>query len=209
MAGKSLDELGVQDPPPLKHTAVKEAVFPFSKFPGVDIILGPEMRSTGEVMGIDQTFPLAYFKAQLAAGTELPRAGTVFLSVRKADKQAAINLAKHLVKLDFALVTTAGTHDALAEAGIESQRINKIQDGRPNLKDMMADGKIHLVINTPTRKGPTTDEGKIRALTVRNRVPIITTMTAAFAAARAIESLQQGDWDVRALQEYFANPKSQ
>ncbi|MEM8875907.1 MAG: ATP-grasp domain-containing protein [Planctomycetota bacterium] len=205
MAGKSLDDLNVTDPPKLTHTAVKEAVFPFSKFPGVDIILGPEMRSTGEVMGIDQTFPLAYFKAQLAAGTELPREGNVFLSVRKADKAAAVNLAKHLQKLGFSLITTTGTHDALAEAGIDSQKINKIQDGRPNLKDMMADGKVHLVINTPTRKGPTTDEGKIRALTVRNRVPIITTMTAAFAAARAIESLQQGDWDVKPLQDYHVS----
>ena len=206
MAGKTLAELGyTQDPPDPKHVSVKEVVFPFSKFPGVDIILGPEMRSTGEVMGIDDTFELAFAKAQLATGTDLPTKGTVYISVRNADKEAAIPIAKEYANLGFSLVGTEGTRQMLAKHGITTERVFKLAEGRPNIRDLIKNGKIQLVVNTPTKKGPATDEGKIRALCVANRVPIFTTLTAASAAARAIAALQRGGWNVRPLQSYHTS----
>jgi carbamoyl-phosphate synthase large subunit len=201
-AGKSLQELGVKEQPDPKHTSVKEVVFPFSKFPGVDVILGPEMRSTGEVMGIDTSFELAFAKSQLAAGTLLPTSGNVFVSVRNADKQAIIPIVRMLADAGFNLMTTGGTYDALAKEGITATRIPKLSEGRPNIKDLIKNGKIQLIINTPTKKGPATDEGKIRATSVLHKVPILTTITAANAAARAIVQLQKTGWDVRPLQEY-------
>jgi len=204
MAGKSLDELGVNEIPDPKHVSVKESVFPFSKFPGVDVILGPEMRSTGEVMGIDATFEMAFAKSQIAAGTILPTKGTVFLSVRNADKEAIVPVARLLSECGFELLATSGTHQALSKAGINSTRISKLAEGRPNIKDFIKNGKVHLLINTPTKKGPQTDEGQIRALAVINKVPIVTTLTGANAAARAIQAMQKGDWGVKPLQEYFA-----
>ncbi len=203
MAGKSLKELGyTQDQPDPKHTSVKEVVFPFSKFPGVDVILGPEMRSTGEVMGIDSSFEAAFAKSQLAAGTNLPTSGTVFISVKKADAQAVIPAAKLLHEGGFKIVATEGTHAALAKHNIPAQRVNKLAEGRPNIKDMIKNNQIALIINTPTKKGPATDEGQIRAMSVLNKVPIVTTITAANAVARAIRQLQKQDWSVRPLQEY-------
>ena len=203
MAGKTLDELNVQETPPFDHVAVKEAVFPFAKFPGTDIILGPEMKSTGEVMGIDRTFPLAYAKAQLAEGSKVPTSGTVFVSVRDADKPGVVPIAQKLSELGFTLVSTAGTHAALTAAGIDSKLIPKIADhARPNLSDFIKNGQVHLILNTPTKKGSGTDEAKIRALAFRNRIPIVTTLTGGMAYARAIEALKQGDWDVRPLQDY-------
>jgi len=201
-AGKSLKELGVTEQPDPKHTSVKEVVFPFSKFPGVDVILGPEMRSTGEVMGIDDTFELAFAKSQIAAGTVLPTSGNVFVSVRNADKQAIVPVARMLADAGFNLMSTSGTYEALAKEGITATRIPKLSEGRPNIKDLIKNGKIQLIINTPTKKGPATDEGKIRAMSVLHKVPILTTITAANAAARAIVQLQKTGWDVRPLQEY-------
>jgi carbamoyl-phosphate synthase large subunit len=203
MAGKSLVELNVTEQPDPQHISVKEVVFPFSKFPGVDVILGPEMRSTGEVMGIDQSFPMAYAKAQIAAGTVLPTKGTVFISVRDSDKEAVVPVAKMLADAGFQLVATAGTHEALAKHSISATRIPKLSEGRPNIKDQIKNGKIQLIINTPTKKGPQTDEGKIRAMSVLNRVPIVTTITGAHAAAKAILAMQQEEWSVRPLQQYF------
>ena len=203
MAGKTLDELGVQETPPFDHVAVKEAVFPFAKFPGTDIILGPEMKSTGEVMGIDRTFPLAYAKAQLAEGSKVPTSGTVFVSVRDADKAGVVPIAQKLAELGFTLISTGGTHAALTAAGIDSKLIPKLADhARPNLSDFIKNGQVHLILNTPTKKGSGTDEAKIRALAFRNRIPIVTTLTGGMAYARAIEALKQGDWDVRPLQDY-------
>jgi carbamoyl-phosphate synthase large subunit len=202
MAGKTLDEMGIEEPPPPKHTSVKEVVFPFSKFPGVDIILGPEMRSTGEVMGIDENFPLAFAKAQIAAGTVLPTQGTVYISVRNADKEAVIPIARQFADEGFDIIATAGTQEALSRAGIEATRVNKLAEGRPNIADWIKNGKLQLIINTPTRKGPQTDEGKIRAMSVLHKVPIVTTLTGASAAARAISALRKTGWDVRPLQEY-------
>jgi carbamoyl-phosphate synthase large subunit len=202
MAGKSLAELDVTDAPTPKHVSVKESVFPFTKFPGVDVILGPEMRSTGEVMGIDRDFPLAFAKSQIAAGTVLPTSGAVFLSVRNGDKDAIVPIAKMLADGGFDLLATAGTYAALAKNDIPARMIPKLSEGRPNIKDYIKNGKVQLIINTPTRKGPQTDEGKIRAMAVLNKVPIVTTITGANAAARAIAALQKEDWGVRPLQEY-------
>jgi carbamoyl-phosphate synthase large subunit len=204
MAGKSLAELGIVEPTPPRHVSVKEVVFPFSKFPGVDIILGPEMRSTGEVMGIDDDFPMAYAKAQIAAGTVLPTKGAVFISVRNNDKQNIVPTARMLADAGFQLIATAGTHDVLTANGITAQRVSKLAEGRPNVRDLIKNGKVQLIINTPTKKGPQTDEGKIRALAVLNKVPIVTTITGANAVARAIIALQKQDWGVRPLQSYFA-----
>jgi len=208
MAGKSLAELGAKELPDPRHTSVKEVVFPFSKFPGVDIVLGPEMRSTGEVMGIDQNFELAFAKSQTAAGGTLPTEGTAFLSVREADKKAIVSVAKSLADLGFKLLATPGTYGILSRIGISSKRISKLAEGRrPNISDYLKNGDLQLIINTQTKKGPTTDEGKIRALAVMHRVPIVTTITGAQAVVRAIEKLKKGDWGVRALQEYFANDR--
>ena len=205
MAGKSLAELGItQDPPDPAHVSVKEVVFPFSKFPGVDVILGPEMRSTGEVMGIDTHFPLAFAKSQIAAGSALPTTGRIFISVNNRDKPEIAPIAKDLVEAGFELVASEGTHKELSKHGIRAEKIPKLSEGRPNIADLIKNGQVQLIINTPTRKGPQTDEGKIRAMAIVHRVPIITTITGARAAALGIKALQQGDWTVRPLQEYHA-----
>jgi carbamoyl-phosphate synthase large subunit len=153
-------------------------------------------------MGIDYNFPLAFAKAQLAAGTVLPTKGAVFISVRDADKPAIVPVAKKLVSIGFELLSTAGTFDVLSKAGVAVTRLSKLAEGRPNIRDLIKNGKVQLIINTPTKKGPQTDEGKIRALAVISRVPMLTTVTAAMAAADAIIELQKGDWGVRPLQEY-------
>lgn len=203
MAGKQLDELGLTQEVTPEHTSIKESVFPFGKFPGVDVILGPEMRSTGECMGADTDFAIAFAKSQMSAGVSLPTEGTVFLSVRSADKPAVEPIARHLTEMGFTVCTTGGTHAFLAEHGIMTKRINKIVEGRPHAIDMMKNGELALIINTPTRKGAGTDEGKLRAAAVRNGVPMITTITAAQCAVKAIAALREGRWGVAALQDYF------
>ncbi|MGD0141366.1 MAG: ATP-grasp domain-containing protein, partial [Tepidisphaeraceae bacterium] len=204
MAGKSLAELGITEPTPPKHVSVKEVVFPFNKFPGVDIILGPEMRSTGEVMGIDADFPHAFAKSQIAAGTVLPLSGNVYVSVRNEDKEAIVPIAKAFAEMGFQILATGGTHEALGRHGIAATRIPKLAEGRPNIADYIKNGRVQFIINTPTKKGPATDEGKIRAMSVSNKVPIVTTVTGASAAARAIKAIQSGGWGVKPLQAYFA-----
>jgi carbamoyl-phosphate synthase large subunit len=201
MAGKSLDELGVIELPPPKHTSVKEVVFPFAKFPG------PEMRSTGEVMGIDDDFPTAFAKSQIAAGTVLPTKGNIFISVREGDKAGIVPVARKLAACGFTIHATTGTLAVLRQNDIPATKISKLAEGRPNIKDFIKNGQIQLIINTPTRKGPQTDEGKIRALAVLNKIPMITTLTAASAAARAIEAMREKEWGVRPLQSYFAKSK--
>jgi carbamoyl-phosphate synthase large subunit len=203
MAGKTLDELKIQELPDPKHVSVKEVVFPFAKFPGVDVILGPEMRSTGEVMGIDADFPAAFAKSQIAAGSAMPTEGTVFLSVRDADKQAILPVAKLLVECGFKLIATGGTLETLQAADVPAQRISKLAEGRPNIQDYIKNNQVQLIINTPTKKGPATDEGKIRAMAVRSNIPIVTTVAGARAAALAIQSLRSSGWSVRPLQAYF------
>ena len=203
MAGVSLAEQGVTEDPLPAHVSVKEAVFPFIKFWGVDIVLGPEMRSTGEVMGISERFSMAFAKSQLAAGTVLPREGNVFVSVADRHKAAVIELARQLVDMGFSLISTSGTADALETAGIPVQRIKKLKEGQPNLLDYFADGAVALVVNTPSGKGARTDEGKIRAAAVQAGVPCLTTIEAATAAVKAIEALREEEMQVQSLQERF------
>jgi carbamoyl-phosphate synthase large subunit len=202
IAGVSLAELGVDELPDPKHTSVKEVVFPFSKFPGVDVILGPEMRSTGEVMGIDSNFPVAFAKSQLAAGTTLPTEGNVFITMRDLDKPLIVPVAKMLAEMGFTIIATAGTHAELSRNGVSSTRINKLNEGRPDIRDYIKNRKVQLIVNTPTKKGPQTDEGKIRAMAVLRKIPMITTVTGAFAAAKAIAALRAADWGVKPLQEH-------
>ncbi len=203
MAGVSLVEQGVTSDPVPKHVSVKEAVFPFIKFWGVDIVLGPEMRSTGEVMGVSERFSMAFAKSQLAAGTVLPRAGNVFVSVADRHKRAVVELARRLAELGFSLLSTSGTADVLEGAGVPVRRVKKLQEGQPNLLDYFADGQVALVVNTPSGKGARTDEGKIRAAAVQAGVPCVTTLEAATAAVKAIEALGQEEMQVQALQERF------
>jgi len=205
MLGKTLDELGAKEVPDTGAVAVKEPVFPFSKFPGVDVVLGPEMRSTGEVMGIDRSLPMAYLKALLGAGVKLPKDGGVFLSVRRADKGDVIDVARSLMSMGYTVYTTAGTGRELEAHGMRPTILQKIAAGaRPNVLDLMANGDIKLVINTPTNVGWNTDEGKIRASAVRLNIPMITTVTGARAAIGAMQAQRAGDWGVRALQDFAA-----
>jgi len=203
MAGQQLAEMGITDELTPDHTSVKESVFPFKKFPGVDIILGPEMRSTGEVMGVDPSFPIAFAKSQMATGLPLPTDGKVFVTVRDADKPAVVELAGALQRMGLEVYTTGGTHDYLAEQGIETNELKKINEGRPNAVDLIKNDELALIINTPTRKGLSTDEGQLRAVALRFEVPITTTLTAAAAAVRAMAALRQDRWEVRTLQDYF------
>ena len=203
MMGRTLEDLGAREVPDTGAYAVKESVFPFSRFPGVDVILGPEMRSTGEVMGLDVSLPIAMLKAAMAAGSELPREGGVFLSVRDQDKQDVIPIARTLMALGFVLHTTRGTAELLNQHGLRPRVLEKLSAGaRPNVLDLMANGDIQLVINTPTQTGFGTDEGRIRSATVRLGIPIITTITGAQAGVEAVVALRSGDWGVAALQDY-------
>ncbi len=205
MMGQSLDELGAAEVNQPGVYAVKESVFPFSRFPGVDVILGPEMRSTGEVMGIDVSLPVAVLKAAMAAGMMLPKEGGVFLSVREGDKHDVVPLARSLMAMGFTVYATQGTAKVLTRHGLQPRVLEKLSSGtRPNVLDLMTDGKIQLVINTPTKSGFGTDEGIIRSATVRLSIPIITTVTGAQAAVDAIQALRAGDWGVAALQDYAA-----
>jgi carbamoyl-phosphate synthase large subunit len=201
MMGQSLAEQGITDEVRPARVAVKESVFPFSKFPGVDVILGPEMRSTGEVMGSDPDFAIAFAKAQMAASQALPTQGKVFLSVRADDKPSVLDIGRDLVELGFEVCCTGGTHDFLAERGVKTTRLMKISEGRPNAVDLIKNGELALVLNTPTRKGGGTDEGKLRATAVRFGVPMITTLTGASAAVRAMRALREERWRVWAIQD--------
>ena len=201
MAGKTLAELAVPKPRP-SHVSVKEAVFPFAKFPGVDTILGPEMRSTGEVMGIDATFPRAFAKAQLAAGTVLPTRGTVFLSVRNEDKAELLGVAQRLAGLGFSLLATDGTAAAIEREGLAVERINKVQQGSPHCVDRLSAGQIALVVNTTSGPKEIRDSFSIRRTALVRNVPHFTTITAARAAAEAISALREGPLGVQSLQEY-------
>jgi len=205
MMGKSLAELGARPIRPVGYYAVKESVFPFNKFPGVDVVLGPEMRSTGECMGIDASFPIAFAKAQISAGNALPVSGGVFLSVREVDRAAMVDVARSLLEMGFKVYSTEGTGEFLRKHGLRITILQKIAAGaRPNVIDRMSNGEVKLIINTPTKTGHGTDEGKIRATAIRLDVPMITTATAAQASVKAIAALKAGDWDVAALQDFEA-----
>jgi len=201
MVGRTLADLGVAEEPTPSYTSVKEAVFPFAKFPGVDIVLGPEMRSTGEVMGIAPDFPTAFAKSQLGASSRLPSEGKVFVSVAARDRKGILPIARKLADLGFKILSTSGTGAALAEEGIAVEVVRKIQEGRPNLLDYLANGEIALIVNTPSGKGARTDEGRIRASAVSHGVPCITTLAGARAAVAAMERLREGPFEVYALQD--------
>jgi carbamoyl-phosphate synthase large subunit len=208
MAGEKLAGFGLKGAVrPLAHTAVKEAVFPFARFPGVDVILGPEMKSTGEVMGVDADFALAYAKSQLGAGTRLPQAGTVFISVKDRDKAQVALLARRLARLGFKLTATSGTSRTLAADGIEVKPVNKVTEGRPHCVDAIRDGEVHLVINTTEGAQAVSDSFSIRREALLNNVPHYTTLAGAEAAVAAIEGMAGRAFDVTSLQDYIASPK--
>jgi carbamoyl-phosphate synthase large subunit len=201
MAGVSLKEQGVK-PVTIDHICIKESVFPFNKFLGNDTVLGPEMKSTGEVMGIDMDFGRAFAKSEIAAYQRLPSKGSVFISVCDQDKRAAISIAKRLKQMGFDIVSTAGTHKILARHGIPVVLLKKISEGRPNILDMMRNGELALAINTPSGKGHHTDEAKIRTSLVARNIPLITTIAGAEAAVTGIESMREG-YSVKPLQDYY------
>ncbi len=206
MAGEKLDDFDLEIHALHDHVAVKEAVFPFSRFPGVDIILGPEMKSTGEVMGLDKDFARAFAKSQLGAGTRLPSEGTVFISVKDKDKDAAGKLAKRLVARGFNLLATDGTSEYLAAQGLAVARINKVLEGRPHCEDAIISGDVHLVINTTEGAQAIEDSFSIRRSALVTQIPHYTTMTGAAAAVAAIEALamENGGLEVAPLQSYFS-----
>ncbi len=205
MAGRSLASLGFTKEVEIRHVAIKESVFPFARFPGVDAILGPEMKSTGEVMGIDTSFGRAFYKSQIAAGTILPRQGKVFVSVTNKDKRHVVFLAKQLANLGFSLTATAGTGAVLQNNDIPVTILPKLSEGRPNLLDLMKNKEIALIINTTSGKRPRADMTLIRSTAVAHGVPLITTMSGAEAALNAIEAMGRGESGVRTIQEYHAD----
>jgi carbamoyl-phosphate synthase large subunit len=207
MTGKTIAQLGVKEPKALKHVAVKESVFPFNRFPGVDIVLGPEMKSTGEVMGIDKDFGTAFAKSQIAASASLPMSGTVFLSIKNKDKRRAVFVAKILADMGFRLVATEGTAQALAHNGLDVTQVKKVAEGRPNIVDLIKSGGVQLIMNTPVGKGPRSDDYQIRRAAVQYRVPIITTLSGCEAAANAIGAIKQKEMQVKPLQDYHPAPK--
>jgi carbamoyl-phosphate synthase large subunit len=209
MLGEKLRDLDLQLPPPgdasAGHVSVKEAVLPFDRFPAADALLGPEMKSTGEVMGIAADYPTAFGKAQAAAGAELPTEGTVFITVTDSDKPAATQLAASLHDLGFDIVATGGTAQAIRRMGVPVERLKKISEGSPNVVDRIESGDVDLVINTPTGSGARSDGYEIRRAAVARGIPCITTMTGATAAQRAIRALRRGEPEVRSLQELHAD----
>ncbi|MFH1354941.1 MAG: carbamoyl-phosphate synthase large subunit [Candidatus Omnitrophota bacterium] len=208
MLGKKLKDLGFTKEIIPKHIAVKESVFPFGRFPGTDIILGPEMKSTGEVMGIDDDFGKAYIKSQIAAGQQLPKKGNVFISVRDKDKRAIVFVAKKLQDLGFKISATSGTAAALEGNNIKVSVLTKIAEGRPNILDAMKDGKIQMVINTPSGRIPRQDEIKIRSQVILYNIPYTTTISGAQATVNGIEALLKKDLGVMSLQAYHKRLKN-
>jgi carbamoyl-phosphate synthase large subunit len=216
MLGEPLSDVlashGVRETPWPKHTAIKAPVFPFHKFPGVDVILGPEMRSTGEVMAIASTFGQAFAKAQIATGLSLPTSGNVLVSVCDPDKPRIVSVARELIELGFQLFSTSGTRDVLAAAGIPATLVSKHSDSgeAPFLKDLIDNGTLQLLINTPIHTGPASAEGRWRAAATARHVPLITTLAGARAAVSAIRALIRSEdgneptpLTVQPLQKYF------
>jgi carbamoyl-phosphate synthase large subunit len=202
MAGKKLKELEFTEQVIPEHYSVKESVFPFVKFLGVDIALGPEMKSTGEVMGIDADLGMAYAKAQMAAQPALPEGGNIFISVKDADKPAVGEIARDYSELGFTIYATGGTAKTLEEAGVEHNRIFKIGEGRPNILDMIKNKEIQFIVNTPSGRQPREDEVRIRSISVAHRIPIMTTLSAARASVLGIRAMKKIGLRVKSLQEY-------
>jgi carbamoyl-phosphate synthase large subunit len=203
MAGAKLDSFNL-GPGPIagKRIAVKEAVFPFSRFPGVDPLLGPEMRSTGEVMGIDVSFGAAYLKSQIGAGMSLPAKGCVFISVREGDKAAIEQPARDIAALGFAIIATAGTAQYLSGKGIEVKRVNKVLEGQPHVLDALINGQVQLVFNTTEGAQSLLDSASIRRAALQHGIPYYTTISGARAAVQAIRALKTRPLEAGALQTY-------
>ena len=202
MVGKKLDELGLSSDLQVRYCFIKTPVFPFNKFPGVDTILGPEMRSTGEVMGVSDSFGEAYAKAQISAGTNLPKAGVVFISVNERDKRFVANIARDFQELGFEVVATRGTAEILCGAGLGAETVYKVNEGRPNVVDLIKSQRIDLVVNTPLGRESFFDEKAIRRACMQYGTPCITTLSAAAATVSAVRALQREEITVRSLQEY-------
>jgi carbamoyl-phosphate synthase large subunit len=204
--GKKISDMKLK-PKKFPHFGVKESVFPFNMFPEVDPLLGPEMRSTGEVLGMAESFGLAFYKAEDAAKQTLPTKGTVLITVNDADKKAVVDVAKKFSKLGFKVVSTSGTCKLLRDNGVKAEAIFKMQEGRPNIIDAITNGEIQLVINTPAGKTSQYDDSYIRKSAIKYKIPYITTIAAAVAAAKGVEAVQKGKGAIRSLQEYHADIK--
>jgi carbamoyl-phosphate synthase large subunit len=204
MIGRTLDQLDFTAAPAPVHISVKEAVFPFMKFAGVDVLLGPEMKSTGEVMGMDADFGWAFAKSQSAAGVPLPRGGTAFISVKDQDKPSALDVARNLRQLGFRIEATRGTACYLKSHGVDCDAVNKVTEGRPHIVDHIKNGDISLVINTVWGQASQTDSASIRREALQRGVSYYTTMPGARAAAKAVEAMLKKGLEIRSLQEYHA-----
>jgi len=207
MIGRTLAELGFAREIRPRHMSVKEAVFPFVKFPGVDVLLGPEMKSTGEVMGIDADFGWAFAKSQAAAGGNLPLGGTAFISVKDQDKPAALELARRLHQLGFQIEATRGTASYIQEQGVPVETVNKVMEGRPHVVDHIKNGEVNLLVNTVGSQSSHEDSLSIRREALHKGLPYYTTMPGARAAVRAIEAVAKKSIAIRSLQEYHQQKK--
>jgi carbamoyl-phosphate synthase large subunit len=207
MMGRKLSELGTI-PRAVAYTAVKEAVFPFNRFPGVDTVLGPEMKSTGEVMGIDRDFGRAFAKAQAAAGGALPESGRIFLSVRDGDKAPLAPIAAALTRLGFSLIATGGTAETLKRCGVTVDVVLKVHEGRPHIVDHLKNREVHLVINTVGDQASQRDSALIRRTALLANIPYITTLAGARAAVAAMQARPRGGIDVKTLQEYYREARA-
>jgi len=203
MIGMKLNEMNLPRESETRHVAVKESVFPFEKFPGVDYLLGPEMRSTGEVMGIDFDFGLSFAKAQLAAGMRLPLSGTVFISVNDKDKQTVLPMAKRFEELGFDIIATKGTYEFLSGCGVQCQRTYKVNEGRPDIADSIRNRAVQLMINTPLGKKSQYDDYAMRRAALVYNVPYITTLSGVSAAVEGIDALKKRRLTVRHLGDYW------
>jgi carbamoyl-phosphate synthase large subunit len=205
MSGETLAEVGLTEEIIPSHVAVKEAVLPFNKFPGTDTLLGPEMRSTGEVMGLDSSFGKSFAKAESGAGEVLPLSGTAFVSVIDRDKEAVVPIIKDLQSLGFKILATYGTYKFLKAAGITSdlEAVLKISEGRPNVLDVVKNQRVQLIINTPSGEDAQAEGQSIRRTALGYKIPIVTTLAGARATAAAIRALQDHPLEVKALQDYF------
>jgi carbamoyl-phosphate synthase large subunit len=209
MAGEALASFGLVpvcfEPGAATHTGVKEAVFPFARFgEKVDTVLGPEMKSTGEVMGIDRSFEIAFAKSQLGGGTRVPRSGTVFVSVRESDKTRILDAVKLLSSNGFKVLATSGTQRFLVDNGVPAEKINKVLEGRPHIVDAITNGEIQLVLNTTDGPQALADSRSLRRAALLHKVPYYTTLSGAVAAAQGVRAYLGGDLEVRTLQSYFS-----
>jgi len=202
MAGESLASFNLARKK-LSHVAVKEPVFPFSRFAGVDVLLGPEMKSTGEVMGIDVDFARAFAKSQIGAGTKLPLSGTVFISIKESDKKSMVEPARHISNMGFKILATRGTATFLRGQGIPVTMVNKVLEGRPHIVDALIDGKVQLIFNTTAGAQSIADSFSIRRTALQQGIPCFTTVSAIWATVAAIAAMRQGTLEVNPIQDYF------